>query len=284
MAGREDHESRWILIDASKADVFDPRSPGLIGHELCAWYPRMQDLPISEIERERHKVFEQNQDSLETLRRISPLSFGIERLFHVLTRISPERLFGPTRVHIQRTFHKAEDRLIAARNRGRRIEVYLLFWLAIEAAAVTIGTGNRGAAVTFIFLAASCIRIADIIQITGNISLFDRLKINWRYYYIENTVRTILLSLINYLELIVCFGFIYCVLGRDGRWLTFKESIFDGYYFSGVTQLTIGYGDITPMGPVKYLALFQGFIGFLFTILILGRFISLLPEITEDAK
>lgn len=30
--------------------------------------------------------------------------------------------------------------------------------------------------------------------------------------------------------------------------------------------------------------LFQGFIGFLFTILILGRFISLLPEITEDAK
>jgi hypothetical protein len=48
-----------------------------------------------------------------------------------------------------------------------------------------------------------------------------------------------------------------------------------------VTQLTIGYGDIAPMGPVKYLALFQGFIGFLFTILILGRFIALLPENPE---
>ena len=131
------------------------------------------------------------------------------------------------------------------------------------------------------FVILVCVRIADIIQITGNISLFDRLKINWRYYYIENTVRTILLSLINFVEFIICFGYLYCVLGRNDKWLHFKESIYDGYYFSGVTQLTIGYGDIAPMGPVKYLALFQGFIGFLFTILILGRFIALLPENPE---
>ncbi len=96
-------------------------------------------------------------------------------------------------------------------------------------------------------------------------------------------MRTILLSLINYAELVVCFGFINCVLGRDGSFLTFKESPFDGYYFSGATQLAIGYGDITLAGHVKYLALFQGFIGFLFTILILGRFIPLLPESKEEA-
>jgi potassium channel LctB len=232
----------------------------------------------------KHKTFEHHADSLETLRKISPLSYGIERVFHILTRISPERLFGPTRVQIQKRFAKSEDRLVAARNRGRRIEFYLLLWLAIEASAVVFGTGSQNAWVTWLFSLAVCVRIADIIQITGNISLFDRLKINWRYYYIENTVRIILLSLVNYMEFIVCFGFLYCVMGRDGHGLVFKDSIYDGYYFSGVTQLTIGYGDIIPRGGVKYLALFQGFIGFLFTILILGRFISLLPEITDDVK
>ena len=230
----------------------------------------------------KHKIFKHHPDSLEILRKISPLSYGVERIFHFMTRVSPERLFGPTRVQIQKRFTKTEERLVAARNRGRRIEIYLLVWLAIEAAAVAFGTGSRNPWVTWMFSIAVCIRIADIIQITGNISLFDRLKINWRYYYIENTVRTILLSLVNYLEFIVCFGFLYCILGRDGGGLVFKESIFDGYYFSGVTQLTIGYGDIIPSGAAKYLALFQGFIGFLFTILILGRFISLLPEITEE--
>ena len=235
-------------------------------------------------EHEGRKVFGHHSERVKTLRKISPLSYGIERVFNALTHLSPERLAGPTRMRIQSAHTRIEDRLEAARRRGLHIEAYLCVWLAIEAAAVVFGTTCRIPWVTAAFTFAMAGRILDIIQITGNISLFDRLKINWRYYYIENTVRTILLSLINYVEFIVCFGFFYCVAGRGGRLLVFKESPFDGYYFSGVTQLTIGYGDISPHGWVKYLALFQGFLGFLFTVLILGRFIALLPEITEDTK
>lgn len=222
------------------------------------------------------------QGRIATLRSISPVSHAIERVFHFLAFLSPERLAGPPREHLQSAHAPGEARLLAARKRGRRVEAYLCVWLSIEAAAVAFGTPCRNTWVTAIFTALMVGRILDIIQITGNMSLFDRLKINWRYYYLENTVRTILLSLVNYIEFIVCFGFLYCVAGRDGRLLAFRESAFDGYWFSGVTQLTIGYGDIVPMGWVKYLALFQGFLGFLYTILILGRFISLLPEITED--
>lgn len=233
---------------------------------------------------ETKPVFKHHPDRVKTLRTISPLSHAFERIFHVLANLSPERLVGPTRVRIQTAHTTVEARLEAARRRGRRVEGYLIAWFTLEAAAVAFGTTSTNPWVTGGFLALMSGRILDIIQSTGNISLFDRLKINWRYYYVENTVRTILLSLINYVEFIVCFGFIYCVAGRGGRVLALPESPFDGYWFSGVTQLTIGYGDIVPMGWVKYLALFQGFLGFLFTVLILGRFIALLPEITEESK
>ncbi len=231
-----------------------------------------------------HKNLAAEQGSLETLKQISPISYTFERFFHWGSRASLERLFGPSRVEIQENFHKATDRRHAARARGKRIETYLSVWILIEFATISFGTLCLNRWVTYMFIVASILRIADIIQITGNHSLFDRLKFSWHHYYIENTVRTILLSLINYVELIVCFGYLYCIIGRNKHFLHFKDSPFDGYYFSGSTQLTIGYGDIIPSGPVKYLALFQAFIGFLFTILILGRYISLLPESKEDAE
>jgi len=233
-------------------------------------------------DRERPKTA-RRPDRIETLRSISPISYGIERIFRGLALLSPERLAGPTRVGIQSQQADNVSRLRVARKRGRHIEAYLAGWLALEAMAVAFGTTCPNRWVAGTFAALLVVRILDIIQTTGNISLFDRLQINWRYYYLENTVRTILLSLVNYVELIVCFGFIYCLAGRGGVGLAFKDSPFDGYYFSGATQLTIGYGDIVPGQWVKYLALFQGFLGFLYGILILGRFIALLPESPEEA-
>lgn len=231
--------------------------------------------------KDRH-VFEHRSERIKTLRSISPISYAVERVFHLLAMLSPERLAGPTRVRIQTAHPDTAARLSAARRRGRKVEAYLCVWLAIEIAAVAFGTTCLNPWVTGLFTALAMGRILDIVQITGNISLFDRLKINWRYYYIENTVRTILLSLVNYVEFVLCFGFIYCVAGRGGTLFLFKDSPYDGYYFSGATQLTIGYGDISPHGWVKYLALFQGFLGFLYAILILGRFIALLPESTGE--
>lgn len=221
---------------------------------------------------------------VKTLRRISPIAFTFERAFFLLSQITPERIFSPTRVTIQDKFGNSADRVLAADKRGLKTEVYMLLWLFIEFCTVIFGTGQSSAYVTLPLCVLMSIRILDIIQITANISLFDRLKVTWKVYYVENTVRSIVLSLLNYLELVVCFGYLYCVLGRNEKYLRMKESIFDGYYFSGITQLTIGYGDMTPSGPVKYLALVQGFIGFIFTILILARFIALLPELKEEVR
>ncbi|MEM8964701.1 MAG: potassium channel family protein, partial [Acidobacteriota bacterium] len=47
-------------------------------------------------------------------------------------------------------------------------------------------------------------------------------------------------------------------------------------YFSFVTLLTVGYGDITPVGEtVRKLALLEGLFGQLFPVVVIGRMVSL---------
>jgi voltage-gated potassium channel Kch len=62
------------------------------------------------------------------------------------------------------------------------------------------------------------------------------------------------------------------------------ESWMDAIYFSVVTQLTIGYGDIRPLGEARFVAAMQGLIAVAFTILILGRIVSVLPKIESVMK
>lgn len=98
---------------------------------------------------------------------------------------------------------------------------------------------------------------------------------------ISSAVRTLVLSFLNYLELLICFGIVYVTMlekleGADG-WL-------DAIYFSVVTQLTIGFGDIKPVGVARFVASAQGLVAVAFTILILGRIVSVLPKIESVMK
>ncbi len=74
--------------------------------------------------------------------------------------------------------------------------------------------------------------------------------------------RTLLMTLINILEVILCFGFIYSYIDdtnqvasqmvfSSGHHLSDLQTV----YFSFVTSATIGYGDIAPVAPIM-LALF----------------------------
>lgn len=77
--------------------------------------------------------------------------------------------------------------------------------------------------------------------------------------------------LIIYLIVILGFGLIYFVLSMNHillvengelREVSIVGSISHSLYFSGVTLLTIGYGDITPVGIGRFLALVQALIGY----------------------
>jgi len=75
-----------------------------------------------------------------------------------------------------------------------------------------------------------------------------------------------------YCIVIIGFGMIYFILsfqqgilvenvGRNEP--TLINYLFTCFYFSGVTLLTIGYGDITPVGIGRLIAIIQALIGFI---------------------
>jgi potassium channel LctB len=80
----------------------------------------------------------------------------------------------------------------------------------------------------------------------------------------------------------VIFGFLYYSLpgelvnGRTGEPIT---NIFDFIYFSFVTILTIGYGDIAPHGFIRLLTAIEGLIGWLLFGIIVYKVVSVKEDI-----
>ncbi|MFZ3578007.1 ion channel [Virgibacillus sp. DJP39] len=78
--------------------------------------------------------------------------------------------------------------------------------------------------------------------------------------------------LVVYIIVILGFALIYFVLsfhrvvlveGGELRQVSVTGSLMHSAYFSGVTMLTIGYGDITPVGFGRLIALIQALIGYI---------------------
>jgi potassium channel LctB len=75
-----------------------------------------------------------------------------------------------------------------------------------------------------------------------------------------------------YLTVMIGFGLFYFLLSQKGIPLL-NEGYFRGtsqwdrlghaIYFSGVTLMTVGYGDITPIGIGKFIALMEAMIGYI---------------------
>lgn len=124
------------------------------------------------------------------------------------------------------------------------------------------------------------LRLIDIIQVNVNMILFDNIRTNG-FNRITKYTRAIILIIWNYFELILIFGFFYL---SNHEYLKGYSSWTDSYYFSTITQLTIGYGDLSPMGTVRFITAFQGFVGTMFLAFIISKIISLVPELKEIDK
>src|SRR5699024_11270426 len=86
------------------------------------------------------------------------------------------------------------------------------------------------------------------------------------------TIEIFYTLLIIYSIVIIGFGLIYFILsfqqimlveGGELRDVSVIGSLIHSFYFSGVTLLTIGYGDITPIGFGRFIALIQALIGYI---------------------
>lgn len=207
------------------------------------------------------------------LRLFSPITWALERCFYGAQYLSPANLLFGTRVASQQRFTDASAAREITILRGRRIEAYVVCWCAVELGVAVSAPGLAGFWLALLLLPA--FRVFEVVQAAVNLNLFDRLRLGNRKHYVATVARTLLLSLWNFFELILCFGILY-----SSQLATFKERISaaDAYYFSVITQLTIGYGDIQPVGITRAAAAIQGLLGFVFALFALSRLIAFLPR------
>ena len=114
--------------------------------------------------------------------------------------------------------------------------------------------------VALIYLLAA-LRVLEIIVRTTTVDFSN----------VVSTQRSLVLAAINYVELMLWFALIYALKYQS---LHGADQPATAFYFSIITQLTIGYGDVYATGWLRIVAAAQGLIGALFVIVVLGRAVS----------
>jgi hypothetical protein len=166
------------------------------------------------------------------------------------------------------------------RRRSRAIERYLVIWFLVEAslfiALNRIPCNWRAAAVV-----PAVYRAFEIFQTVINVNLLDAFSLRQPgRNYVASLARMIILSLWNYMEIVICFAIYYASNIAHFNVSPHGESIgrSAALYFSAVTQLTIGYGDIAPTELTRLVATLQGLTAFVIALFAVGRIVNLLPE------
>jgi hypothetical protein len=209
------------------------------------------------------------------LRLASPALFALERLFALFSRLSlADRLFDT-----RESYHLASSSVQRVRitiRRSRAIDFYLLVWITTEIVCAAVAVNG------WLYPLVSAIvsyRIFEILQAQFNINLFSPLRHPNSSPRVASTTRMVTNSLLNYIEMALCFGVIYTTAGTKS--LVRAEYWFDPFFFSVMSQLTGSYGDLNPLGWVRPVATFQGLAGFIIAVLVIGRLAGLLPRVRE---
>ncbi len=222
--------------------------------------------------------------SSSSLTECSPITSIAVKLFSFIKWLSPmqwiSRFFPIYRPRSELTQEEIQSEDFINR-RGPSIENYMIGWLIIEILLVILScivTWPNWIKIIFGVVVAS--RIIEIIQVAVNTTLLDALS-GRPDERVSSIIRIIVLTGVNFIELLLCFGVIYATnymsLSGAGKAIT-------GFYFSIITQLTIGYGDVYPTGWLRIVAAVQGLIGIVFIILVFGRVMASFPQMHDVSR
>ena len=169
-----------------------------------------------------------------------------------------------------------------------RLEAYICGWALVEFLifwAFSTGRLSNWANPDFywagkLFLLAVIWRIAEIIASAFWQSVLRRM-IGPFHRKPANRERIVVLGLINYFELALCFACVYSANSANLVSTTPGVQLgpWDPLYFSIMTALAVGYGDVVPKDSLRFVAGLQGLLSFFLVIVFIARFINLLGVI-----
>ena len=111
----------------------------------------------------------------------------------------------------------------------------------------------------------------------GELQKTHNFTMHWPLYLYIFTVMTSLVLIFAVIYFIASFDAPILTDSNQGKIVqnhTFAEMI----YYSGTTLLSIGYGDLNPIGPIRYISLFEGFLG------IVSPTVIFVNEITKNTQ
>ena len=217
--------------------------------------------------------------SSKRLRLVSPSLYALERLFAGLQHLSLAIiLFGVPKEDLMAEATTSVQRVKMTIRRGRKIEAYVVAWLVVQLVVICVlSTIRLSSALAWPIRTILAYRLFDITQAVANLNVFSSLRMHGRPRRVPSLARILILSLWSFVEVAFCFGGLYAT--APSAFSAPFTTFYDPYYFSMVTQLTIGYGDIFPIGAMRLLVATQGMFGFMLGAIVLGRIVSLLPRV-----
>jgi len=162
----------------------------------------------------------------------------------------------------------------------RAVEVFVLCWLGTELLFLGLLFGWPAMSNRPIFfvpvILLLILRLLDLLQVSFNVLLFDRIRAG-RSYRIASPTRLLVLNLVNYVELAVIFG-VMAFLARDAFRPEFQSAWHSFYYsVSIITTLGTNVEPVAVQSRVMFLS--EIMLGLVFILLIIGRALSLLPPV-----
>jgi hypothetical protein len=179
------------------------------------------------------------------------LTSAVKRLFDALKLLSPMAWLERFRPNVTPS----------------AIEQYVLGSLLVEivAAISAIKFAGWPLWLQWTVLVLAALKILEIIRVTASVVLFDE-------GVVASVQRTFILAALNFIELGLCYGFFYAL--NDQLLAPSPAGALAAFYFSFITQLTIGFGDIHPMGWLRFVAVVQGLTAALFVLLVFGKIVA----------
>jgi hypothetical protein len=170
-----------------------------------------------------------------TIDEYSPITWFVRTVFGAAKWVSPLsvlRPFSPLFRHRSELTPEEVRDPDFTRRRSRAIELYMVAWFLVEAAAVIlVCRSGLNSPVRFILYAAMTLKIIEVLQTTVNTVVFDALS-GRPDSQIAGATRVLVLGFINFIELALCFGVIYALRLRE---LSGASTALDAFYFSVIT-------------------------------------------------